>query len=779
MSTKQRPTIAVVVGSNNSEYLREVTDGFQYCAREEDVNLIFVKEATVPKYCKTVLSDEFEDTNNFHFHKVHQYMNYLQPDVVILAYGSMTSFSYVRSQQEFWEQYAGIPCLLMEDVSVDAEIPYLISDNYGGMRQMMEHLVYDHHYRQICFLAGPEINFDSKERLRAYLDVMKEAGLRTTENMIAYGDYSDQVEEQVEQLLDAHPGIEALVCANDNMAKTAYHVCERRGLLIGSDIAITGYDNSEICRKLNPSLTTVSHSGLLYAYEALHAAIRLYYGEEVKSHKIETFICKRGSCGCNQLFALPETEEVDRRTLHNYLKERIQTITDEIFGQMPYKRLQLEYHYLLEELFDYIVFHVFDRDDKELSKETITRYLRKIYSYPFISEQVVGECIRNLLQDLIDHTENASEKDKILFILTASGSYLHSKEIMDMRSKSDNQLRQTWYLASFTRDLTTAGMTYEENMQCLLKRMRAMGFASTYILLFQENVECNKEQGMKLPERIYLAGYYTKEELIVMPYRGGQPISGAEGFSQVIPKEGPHVYTTYLLFAGDRHYGMLLCENEEHDYDYVLECSMQIAGMFHYMTLQEAQQKSQQELRMTLKRIEEQNRVLSFVSQQDELTKLWNRRGFMEEAIVAFRKHRCQMAAVVFADLDHLKEINDCFGHMAGDFAIQKGASYLTEGLPKDAIIARVGGDEYIALIFVEQSSEAVVGFSQKFIDDVRQRMDAFNRTSDKPYYVELSMGAHEFICNEDTNIEAIISTSDAIMYREKQKRRRSIKKEQ
>ena len=387
---KKRPTIAIVVGSNNSEYLQELTDGFSYCAKEENINLVFVKEAKVPKYCRSVLSETFEDLHSFHFHKIHEYVKYLRPDVIILAYGSMTSFRYVKSQQEFWEQYAGIPCLLIEDVSVNSEIPYLISDNYGGMRQIMEHLVYDHRYRQICFLAGPKINFDSKERLRAYWDVMKEAGLRVTDNMIAYGDYTDQVEEQVEQLLDGHPGIEALVCANDNMAKTAYSVCERRGLLIGSDIAITGYDDSEICRKLNPSLTTVSHSGIFYAYEALHAALRLYYGEEVRTNKIKTFICKRGSCGCNQLYARKGMENVDHKTMQDYLKKRISAITDEIFGQIPYKHLQTEYYYLLEELFDYIVFHVFDCGDKALSKETISRYLRKAYSYPFISEQMIG-----------------------------------------------------------------------------------------------------------------------------------------------------------------------------------------------------------------------------------------------------------------------------------------------------------------------------------------------------------------------------------------------------
>jgi predicted signal transduction protein with EAL and GGDEF domain len=97
--------------------------------------------------------------------------------------------------------------------------------------------------------------------------------------------------------------------------------------------------------------------------------------------------------------------------------------------------------------------------------------------------------------------------------------------------------------------------------------------------------------------------------------------------------------------------------------------------------------------------------------------------------------------------------------------------------LPKDAIIARLGGDEYVALVFVEPDSQVCSGFSKGIIALIHQRIAEFNACSDKPYLVELSMGSYEFVCDEDTCIEAIINLSDEIMYHEKQKRRTSIKK--
>ena len=71
----------------------------------------------------------------------------------------------------------------------------------------------------------------------------------------------------------------------------------------------------------------------------------------------------------------------------------------------------------------------------------------------------------------------------------------------------------------------------------------------------------------------------------------------------------------------------------------------------------------------------------------------------MEHALKLLRDKQGQKVYIVFADLDHLKEINDTFGHAAGDFAIVTAADYLRKCMPRNAIIARIGGDEYVAFV--------------------------------------------------------------------------------
>ena len=63
-----------------------------------------------------------------------------------------------------------------------------------------------------------------------------------------------------------------------------------------------------------------------------------------------------------------------------------------------------------------------------------------------------------------------------------------------------------------------------------------------------------------------------------------------------------------------------------------------------------------------MKVIQEQNSILSYISEYDDLSQLLNRRGFMERASHAIESNSVKKAYLLFGDLDHLKEINDCFG---------------------------------------------------------------------------------------------------------------------
>ena len=92
------------------------------------------------------------------------------------------------------------------------------------------------------------------------------------------------------------------------------------------------------------------------------------------------------------------------------------------------------------------------------------------------------------------------------------------------------------------------------------------------------------------------------------------------------------------------------------------------------------------------------------------MTRLLNRRG-LEEQLSPIWQRLCndqETIAFVCFDLDRLKKINDQFGHPAGDFAIRLVADAIRKAAPKEAIMARMGGDEFLATAMTDAPSEVL-----------------------------------------------------------------------
>lgn len=210
MENNQRPTIAIMLGDTQSSYSEDLLRGFYTCAREEDINIIFLMGPQMPQYCKDILSCSFDGDYNYQFDTIYDYVHFTKPDALIITYGSLSIFKSNQVKADFLSHYKDIPFLMLEDTPDDPDIPYLIADNYNGMRQCIEHLVNVHGYRKIAFVAGPANNKDSNERLKAYRDVMAEHQLPVTNDMVVYGNYSELVTEQVEYILDHNPELEAI-----------------------------------------------------------------------------------------------------------------------------------------------------------------------------------------------------------------------------------------------------------------------------------------------------------------------------------------------------------------------------------------------------------------------------------------------------------------------------------------------------------------------------------------------------------------------------------------
>ena len=155
---------------------------------------------------------------------------------------------------------------------------------------------------------------------------------------------------------------------------------------------------------------------------------------------------------------------------------------------------------------------------------------------------------------------------------------------------------------------------------------------------------------------------------------------------------------------------------------------------------------------------------------KDELTGLPNRRAFItlsEQALkVATRMERDVL--MIFIDVDHLKNINDTWGHLAGDRALIDTARVLQESCREADIVARLGGDEFVALMSVDSDQTA-----ELIHERIQARVDKHNRETERGYSLSLSVGATRSKA-EGTMLADLLAQADTALYEQKRGRPRS-----
>jgi diguanylate cyclase (GGDEF)-like protein/PAS domain S-box-containing protein len=169
------------------------------------------------------------------------------------------------------------------------------------------------------------------------------------------------------------------------------------------------------------------------------------------------------------------------------------------------------------------------------------------------------------------------------------------------------------------------------------------------------------------------------------------------------------------------------------------------------------------------KRLEDE--ILS-LSLTDELTGLYNRRGFMvlaeQEVKLAHRKKRNML--LFFGDVDKLKTINDTQGHAQGDLALKEVSIILKKIFREADIIARIGGDEFVALALdASQEGEKIMA------DRIQSAFEVRNHQGDMAFNLSLSLGIVCYNPESPCTVSELIARADEMMYLQKQNKKERI----
>ncbi len=160
---------------------------------------------------------------------------------------------------------------------------------------------------------------------------------------------------------------------------------------------------------------------------------------------------------------------------------------------------------------------------------------------------------------------------------------------------------------------------------------------------------------------------------------------------------------------------------------------------------------------------------LEEVAHEDEVTGVYNRRGFRRELAraMAHRERYGGSIALVMADVDGLKRVNDGFGHQAGDDLLRLLALALRAAVRTSDVVARIGGDEFAVILWnIDEPS------ARAKLDQLR-RVPATIASLDQEMRALIGLSAGVALLREGDTQETLAARADAELYFDKQRRGR------
>ncbi len=311
-SLAARPTIGLLSDRLVNEYSYNMWAGVANTARKHEANLLYFAGSHL----------NVGDLFNTVFELV-------DPEVVdgLVIWSALLGHQIgPEATHAFCNRYQPLP---MVSIGLPMEgIPSIMVDNYGGMRDVVAHLIEKHGCRRIAYLSGPEANLETQERYRGYTDALAEHGISLDSNLIIsenearrlgamheYETYTrsmrgelampqmDLYHAYAHTLLARqtvqHVDFDAIVSHDDYRALRVLEILKAQGVRVPRDVAMAGFDDIAGAQYAAPSLTTAQQPLYDLGRQATEMLLAILRGEKFPAQtSLPMKVMVRESCGC-------------------------------------------------------------------------------------------------------------------------------------------------------------------------------------------------------------------------------------------------------------------------------------------------------------------------------------------------------------------------------------------------------------------------------------------------------------------------------------------------
>ncbi|KNY26176.1 diguanylate cyclase [Pseudobacteroides cellulosolvens] len=771
-------------------YQSMILSGITEFTEENDINLICFVVGKLHPY------EDWENSRNI----IYEYIDEDKVDGLILLSSALETFS-----ADIIGKLVKVKNIPIVTIGQSFENYYSVSvDNSTGMKQVVDHLLEEHGCKRLAFIKGPEDSLESQVRFDAFCDSLKSHNIPVYDELICKGNFLiTSGVEAIRSLIEKNIEFDAIVAANDIMAVGAIEELNKHIRSSLHEVPVTGFDNVDINR--GNILTTVNQPCYDLGKNAAVILQKAINGEKVeKNVMLPSEMVLRSSCRCipgvvrNTLLAKEYIEDECNNIEFNQFKTIVISYMKAIN-----ESIELFDSSFLDELLEYeedVIGAFFAEIDNGQKNEFLHKWnnLLLFCTNNRINIFFLHDIISILRKFIIEYIDK--KKYGVMLENLFQAAHILVSEGIRRGGSSFSILSQDQFSDLIMLDESLiSNMDTHEQMNLIEKHIYNYDINRCYISLYEDSQKPmdysilihasrkdkkfdTKENGIRYETKKMLPDEFIEElcskkfNIVVQSLHFGQYQIGTciLGFDKMVNRAF-EIIRNRLSIALNSALMVERIKNQSNELEKLVVERTKELSIINDQLKAEIDRRSDAEfkLRKILEELEQYNNQLHNQSIRDELTGLYNRRGFMKLGYEQYNKLKNSKSGFLlfYADLDGLKQINDKYGHSAGDEAIKGFAGILNKSFRDLDIISRFGGDEFI-IIAIGACPDDV----NAILERIQNNSDQYNKNNNLPYIISGSVGSAYYDPQINTEFETLIKLADEALYKAKQYKKSLVK---
>jgi len=745
-SQTNRPTIGLLIAniSRSWEFLPWL--GVMDAAGEQDVNLVCFpgRELHNP--------NGFEAQANVLFDLV----DTRKLNGLVVWVAGLNEYLRPGEIERYLAKFQPLPIITAE-VAMDG-IPGVLMDNRQAMCDVISHLVEVHQYRKIAYVMHMRDRPRFQERHTAYTETLAKHGLPVDPELVS-PPFDPDLPSSFPALtawLQEKPvrQCDAIVVHSDYAVLHLLKEFHAQGVRIPQETAVTGFDDITECSIVTPPITTVRPPFYEMGKKAVEMLCARIRGDTVPEKVVlPSKVIVRQSCGCKSTLIAQVAVTPQDRT-GKLLPDVLNAERNEILTEM---RRVLEVSSEIEN--PELISGIFDGLVKEIEGPSPGAFLSALEDALHQVQSIQGNLaawqgvITVLWRWISPYLKGADG--------VSTDGLWHQARVMigeaSQRARSYQileEVKQSNVLAEIGQMVITAH-DVPSLTDILSRELPRLDIPSVYLSVYEDpaspgawsrlmfaydengRVQLNAaSERFPSPQLVpaVLWPRARRQNLVVEPL-----FLGKDQLGFVLFEIGPRNGMVYELLRGQISSALMGAQLAKQVEDHTRE-------------------------------LEQAYETLRGLSLTDDLTGLYNRRGFTVLAEQQMKLiHRMDRSLILlFTDMDGLKIVNDSLGHATGDAALQEIAGILKETFREEDILARLGGDEFVVLAMsISKDCDDIL------IDHLQQAVQMHNQREGRRYSLSLSVGVAHYDPKIPCTVANLIDEADRRMYQQKQSKKK------